>query len=786
MKIIYGTWTVIRGELFLHVWDSSLRSKFVKPIFNPHFWIRREDFDKASYILRRHSHRIAKIAEPENHFAADTKSRLVFIATHVPGMVPTIRDELEEINIVTYESDIAFIRNVIISWDELEIEPNPNKIWVDIEVDSRKGIWPEFPNPPAQPILSIGFVTRNAEYWYSSESEKDTILDFLKDAKKFPLWIGWNSDKFDRPYLELRMKQLGIRQKIEPCQWLDLLLILKEFTMKEPKHLKLDYWAKKLLGIGKLVEEPNAEEIYKWYVQNREMLKRYNLRDCELTRDIDLTFSMSDYRVKLASLTKLFYEQTGRFVLRNGEFRQYGGKNLIVENTILMKARRLPKKLHFPRRIMREKIHKKGSKVLSPIPGYYERVLYLDFMALYPSIVMSFNIGFDTFAGNLSGPLTIRTPVANFFRKPRSVFALCLEELMAYRNNLKRELKKLEPGTPRYGTVYAMQYAAKVVMNSFIGVFGFESSRFFRKEIFESVTGIARWILMRTKEFVENKGLKVIYGDTDSVFVKYSKDLDVEALMSELNEYVKQRAVEEFGVPEEYYCIKIKIDDIFDKIYFLPGGQSKRYFGWPSENRQPNPLNPQEAIIGGRLTKIVGVDIVRRNTFDLLTKAQEKVIETILLTETENYKHRVVKSLKQFLDKMKHLLYSGMLDKLLIFTVGTKTNIEEYKSNLPHVKVAKKLAKMGLLLPGDVVKFVVVGRDSEGKLAVEPVINNKIPPISREGYDYYWERIMNMIETIVGVRISGSSILDDFTNLENKEYKKEGIKGKKGLLGWIE
>jgi len=785
MKIVYGTWTVECGKLLLAVWDSNMRFHKIEPPFRPHFWIRREDFPLAYKVLRRHEHRVAGVVPTWDHFAADTKSRLVRIDVFVPSMVPAVRDDIESLGIVSYESDLPFVRNVLISWDELQIEDSPSKIWVDIETDSRKGLWPEFPNSPSQRIISIGFVTRNGEYWYSAESEKDTILDFLKSAKKFPLWIGWNSDKFDRPYLELRMRKLGIREKIEPCQWLDLVLILREFTMKEPKYLKLDWWAKKLLGIGKLVEEPNPEELWQWYEKNKSMLKNYNLRDCELTRDIDLEFSMSEYRTRLASLTKLFYEQTGSLKLKGSGFKQHGGKNLIVENTIMMKARKLDKKLHFPRRGGKTKVHKSGAMILKPIPGYYRRIVYLDFASLYPSVVMTFNIGYDTFAGNLSGSIYIKTPVASFFKKPRSVFAQCLEELAKYRSELKQKLKSLEPGTPEYGSVYSLQYAVKVVMNSFIGVFGFESSRFFRKEIFESVTKTAKWVLLTTKKFVESKGLKVIYGDTDSVFIKYREGLDLDSLIAELNEYVKQRAIEEFGVPEEYYCIKIKIDDIFDKIYFLPGGQAKRYFGWPSENKPPNPLNPQETIIGGRLTKIVGVDIVRRNTFELLTKVQEKLIETILKSEPENYKQVIARDFSKFLEKTRKLLYGGFLDKLLVFTVGTKVNIENYKANQPHVKAAKKLLEMGKLLPGDVVKFVITGRDNDGTLAAEPVVDNKIPPISREGYDYYWERIINMVEAITGMRPSSSMILDDFVNSDFTTSKNIISSGKKGLMRWF-
>jgi len=760
MKIVYGTWTKKNDELYLVLYDRQNKVHLIKPPFDPHFFIREKDLPKVKKILLK---KTIKSIEKTDYLTADKKEPVVQINFYFPSDVNSVRAALESSGIPTYESDIPFIRNVILHWNYLEIEDKPTRIWFDIETDSRKGI--ANPIVGEQRILSLGFVTKNSEYFYSAESEKDTLLDFFKDAKKYNLWLGWNSDKFDIPYILARCNNLGIKTNMTPSQTLDLMYIFaREILFKEPRTTKLDYWAKKILGRGKTIPELHPNTLWELFMKNKEELKTYNITDCELARDIDLALNISRYRIQIAKIAKVFYEQTGRMVYdkKKKTWKQSGGKNIIVDNMILMEASERSPRLVFPKKREHKKMHKVGAYIHKPSPGLHENCLYLDYKSLYPSIVLTFNIGYDTFLPSCTSD-AIKTVKGCFAREPRSLFATSLIKLMHLRDELKAKLKQLEPNTVEYAETYAKQYAVKVIMNSYIGVMGHEFSRFFNPTVFESVTTMARWITKKSIEIMENMGIQVIYGDTDSVFIKTTNKAKPETFVDLINNKLRKEIIETFNVPEEYYSIKIKIDEEFDKVYFLAKKQKKRYFGWTKENRKPNLLNPQEYFIGGRLTKVVGVDLVRRDTFNLLVCVQKKVIEIILSAEPERFKETVIPKLEQFLAKTRQYLYAGLLDRLLIYTTGTKLDPSKYKANQPHIKAIKKLYEKGMYLPGEVVQYVITGYDSDGTLDAEPVINGKIPPISLDGYNYYWERIQRMIENVLGFRVSGSA---GYTGLE--------------------
>src|SRR5882762_8782062 len=62
--------------------------------------------------------------------------------------------------------------------------------------------------------------------------------------------------------------------------------------------------------------------------------------------------------------------------------------------------------------------------------------------------------------------------------------------------------------------------AIKILMNSFYGVLGTSACRFYNPALANSITGAGREILLWSKRWFESAGFKVLYGDTDSLFVQ--------------------------------------------------------------------------------------------------------------------------------------------------------------------------------------------------------------------------------------------------------------------------
>ena len=65
----------------------------------------------------------------------------------------------------------------------------------------------------------------------------------------------------------------------------------------------------------------------------------------------------------------------------------------------------------------------------------------------------------------------------------------------------------------------ALSRAIKIVMNSFYGVLGTPGCRFFDARLPTSITRRGHAILSRAGAFFVERGMPVIYGDTDSLFV---------------------------------------------------------------------------------------------------------------------------------------------------------------------------------------------------------------------------------------------------------------------------
>jgi DNA polymerase delta subunit 1 len=179
-----------------------------------------------------------------------------------------------------------------------------------------------------------------------------------------------------------------------------------------------------------------------------------------------------------------------------------------------------------------------GATVIEPIRGYYDvPIATLDFASLYPSIMQAHNLCYTTLlkAGQLStmDPNEfIRTPSNNYFVKSsvrKGILPVILEDLLSARKKAKNELKN-EKDPFKRKVLDGRQLALKISANSVYGFTGAQVGKLPCLEISQSVTSFGRMMIEETKNEVEKKfciqngykhDAKVIYGDTDSVMVRF-------------------------------------------------------------------------------------------------------------------------------------------------------------------------------------------------------------------------------------------------------------------------
>lgn len=266
-----------------------------------------------------------------------------------------------------------------------------------------------------------------------------------------------------------------------------------------------------------------------------------------------------------------------------------------------------------------------GATVIEPKRRYYDvPVATLDFASLYPSIMQAHNLCYTTL---LTKAMVERhnmkkdedyivTPNGDLFctaKVRKGLLSQILEELLAARKKAKRELA-VETDPFKKAVLNGRQLALKISANSVYGLTGATVGKLPCLEIASSTTSYGRQMIEKTKHEVEQKytiangyshDAEVIYGDTDSVMVKFgTKDLsEAMKLGQEAADYISSKFIK-----------PIKLE--FEKVYFpYLLINKKRYAGLYWTN--PNKWDKMD-------TK--GIETVRRDNCRLV----QTVIETSL------------------------------------------------------------------------------------------------------------------------------------------------------------
>ncbi len=327
----------------------------------------------------------------------------------------------------------------------------------------------------------------------------------------------------------------------------------------------------------------------------------------------------------------------------------------------------------------------KGAFVVEPKPGLHENIAVFDFRSLYPSIIVSHNIDPSTFMCSCCKTSTKnRVPGTDYYfcTKKKGFVPQVLDSIIKKRIEIKKKMKSIEQGTSQYTDLYAQQYALKTVSNAFYGYLGFAGSRWYRRECGESVTAFGRDYIHKVIDLAKKHGFEVVYGDTDSVFLKL---VDTGAdLKKTAKKYLKEVNGELPGIMElEFEGIFVR--GIFVRKKIGVGGAKKRY-----------------ALIDdkGNLT-IRGFEKVRRDWSKLSKDTQEKVLKLVL-------SDRVDEAVSHVKDVIAYIKTGKVaLEDLGIYT-SVKRDLKDYNQIGPHVAAARKAQKRGVsITPGQTIKYIV-------------------------------------------------------------------------------
>ncbi|NPA74671.1 MAG: DNA polymerase II [Euryarchaeota archaeon] len=554
-------------------------------------------------------------------------------------------------------------------------------------------------------------------------TERDMLQDFVTLIKNEnpDIITGYNIDGYDLEVLVDKYKKHNIEfaigrdggkpQRIGGQFWRVHGRVIEDawWAVKKelrPKQETLEAVAQELLGEGKM--GVNSQKIDEEWKKDPERVVEYCMKDAELALRILLKIGVIDKYLDLATVTKFPLDDV-----------IHSGTSTWVDSLLIREADR--RGIGVPLQGQERKRGKiEGGYVHTLEPGLYHWICVLDFKSMYPSIIIKYNICFTTITDHDG----FESPIGVHFMRPEQregIIPKILKELMEKRDSLKKMMKSAKTDEER--KYYdGLQKAVKILMNTFYGVLASSFYRFTDPRIGASITAFARETIKKIISTLEAQNLKVVYGDTDSIFF--------ESPYHELEKTV------EFG--SKIAAEISKKEDLileFEKVLepFFSHGAKKRYVGkivWPEELR-------------GQMI-IRGYEIRRTDSFDLQSEAQLLVFEKIMEGDIQG----AINTAKEIVEKVKR--GEVEIEKLVISR--TVRDFKSYKNpdSMPNVQAAKKLIAMGhRFFPGMKVSWIVVNARGS-RQEVEPYLPDREFK-HRPDYQYYARRVAETLARIIEV-----------------------------------
>jgi DNA polymerase-2 len=655
---------------------------------------------------------------------------VVRVETALPGDVPPLRRRLGDAGVTCFEADLRFAYRWLIDRDIR------GSFAVDGRFERRPGVGRVYRNPDIRPaewtpqlrVLSFDLETSpDARRLYSISAagaggervwmvygtpvqgaevvgtERELVERFLAHVRAADpdVLTGWNVCDFDLAVLLAACGRLGLRCTLgrsddvlelqrdqsftrEGRALLGGRVVLDGLALMRSAWVRLDDYrletaARTLLGKGKLITgEHRGAEIEAAYRNDPARLAAYNLEDSRLVLELLARTGLVELTVRRSLLTGMQLDRVSA---------QIAAVDSLYLRALRARGRVAPS---VDTERGEDGVGITGGLVLDSRPGLYSNLLVFDFKSLYPSLIRTFNIDPLTHVAAPSADAdVIRTPGGAAFRRDE---AGILPALVA-------RLWDERAAARAAGDATGAQ-AIKILMNSLFGVLGSPASRLFSPAVANAITLAGQHVIRLAAAAVERRGHRVIYGDTDSLFVDVGEsDPERAAAYGEtLRDLVGGEVAA--ALADEFGC-ESRLELEFEKVYtrfFLPEvrsgatGSKKRYAG----------------LVDGKL-EIVGLEAVRRDWSGVARRFQRELLDRVLRDQP------IADFVRDFVVELR----AGRFDGELIYRKTIRKPLASYTRTTPaHVKAARKQDDTR----GRVVAYVVTkaGPEPAGALTAPP------------------------------------------------------------------
>jgi DNA polymerase-2 len=700
----------------------------------PHFYVRTGDVSRAAVLEALPPQPVDK-----RTFAGEPVCR---VDVGVPADVPPLRDKLHASEVETFEADVRFASRYLIERGikggcEIDggstpgagglVFENPDLRPADVQITPRVLSFDIETDAKAERLLAIslyGLGTDEVLIVDGSDrplperavrcaTEAAALRGFADQVQSLDpdVLTGWNLIDFDLTVLARIAARVGYDLQLGRDQGsmrirkaegyfgsgqasipgrvvLDGIDLLRGAFIRMDDY-SLDAVAHEVLGEGKAVAGPARDrlaEILHNYQHDLPAFALYARTDARLAFGIVEKLRLIELAFARSQLTGMTPDRVAASI---ASFDFLYLCELERAHIVAPSVRGGDSRVH---------VAQQGGHVLESETGLQNNVWVFDFKSLYPSIIRTFNIDPVSYVPAPAADLDlIRTTEGAFEREP-AILPRLLDELFPRREAAKR----------RGDDVAA--HAIKILMNSFYGVLGTSACRFFNPALANSITGMGKHLLLWSKQWFESRGFRVLYGDTDSLFVRSAASDPEEAsataaqLAAGLNLDLERHIEARWRVPS-------RLELEFEKLYlqlFLPRarhstrGASKRYAGLVYSAG------------GAGTVEFVGMEVIRRDATPLAKRVQRELYERLFSSRpVDAYLAEIVARVRR-----------GELDEELVYHKNLRKETGEYTATTPpHVAAARK-SRLAL---GRSIRYVVTTAGAEP-------LDNLSHPLDREHY----------------------------------------------------
>ena len=648
--------------------------------------------------------------------------------------------------------DSKEFKECITDWAELLNQPIPKikRLSVDIEVEAEIGRIPD-PKIAEKKVTAVGFKgtdgfdqifvlrTEDTEegtneldenvkvVFYDKDKEKEMIFDAFKVMEEFPFILTYNGDEFDLPYLYNRAERLGIKKEDNP-----LYMMRDSATLKHGVHIDLyrtlSNRSFQIYAFSQSYTDFSLNSVSKALLGKEKIDYGLDLSDLNLYQtanycfnDALITYELTSFNHDLLMNLLVIIARIGRMPI--DDIARLGVSQWIRSLLYYEHRQRnalIPKREDLQRRsegVMSEAVIKdkkyRGGLVVEPKEGIHFDVVVMDFASLYPSIIKVKNLSYETVRCSHEECKRNTIPQTNHWActKRNGLTAIIIGSLRDLRVNYYKSLSKKETLSEEQRQQYTVvSQALKVILNASYGVMGAEIFPLYFLPAAEATTAIGRHTILETIKKCESIGVEVLYGDTDSIFIKNPSDEQIKRVI--------EQAKKDHGVD-------LEIDKVYR--YCVLSNRKKNYLGVTKSGKvDVKGLTGKKSHTPGFIKKLFYelLDILSNvQTMDEFERAKNQISE------------KIATCAKKIEDKeipLEDLTFNVMISKAP----------SEYIKTIPqHIRAAKQLESIREVKKGDKISYVKI----LNKPGVKPVELAKKEEIDSKKYMEFMESTLDQI-----------------------------------------